>query len=51
MEDFYKFLRDFGFPVAVSAYLLVRMEKVLQELVNKITDVIVKLDVILSKRK
>jgi hypothetical protein len=37
MEEFFKIISNFGFPVAVSSYLLFRFEKKLEELeeINK----------------
>lgn len=36
MEPFYEFVKNFGFPVALSCYLLLRFEKVLNDLVKKV---------------
>ena len=38
MEDFLALAGNFGFPIVVSAYLLVRIEKKLDELSLSITD-------------
>ena len=34
MEELYKALREFGFPVALSIYLLFRFEKLLREVLD-----------------
>ena len=44
MQEFTTFLRDFGFPVVVSLYLLIRFEKIITNLAKVIGDSIVKLD-------
>ncbi|MEL1134997.1 YvrJ family protein [Desulfitobacterium sp. THU1] len=38
MEDFLNIVGNFGFPIAVSAYLLVRIEGKLNELTSSITE-------------
>ena len=38
MEEFLKATANFGFPIVVSAYLLLRMEKTLGTLSNEIRD-------------
>lgn len=47
MEDVFKGLANYGFPIVVSVYLLVRMEAKLDEL----TKVITKLSEAISKEK
>lgn len=34
MEDFFKIISNFGFPVAVASYLLFRFEKILESLIE-----------------
>ena len=38
MEEILKFVGNFGFPIVVSAYLLVRIEGKLNELSSSITE-------------
>lgn len=43
MEQFYDFIKNFGFPIALSAYLLMRFEKILLALANDIRNLIEKI--------
>lgn len=43
MEPFYDFIKNFGFPIALSAYLLMRFEKILLSLANDVRDLIEKI--------
>jgi hypothetical protein len=36
MEDFLKAIANYGFPIVVAAYLLLRMEKTINDLVAEI---------------
>jgi len=40
MQEFFQILSNFGFPIALSCYLLFRFEKVLQSLQKTITDLV-----------
>lgn len=44
MEQFYDFIKNFGFPIALSAYLLMRFEKILLALANDIRNLIEKIN-------
>ena len=38
MEDFLKAIANYGFPIVITAYLLIRMETKLVQLATAITD-------------
>jgi len=42
MEEFFTILTNFGFPIALSCYLLLRFEKILDSLRTEISTLIVK---------
>jgi len=42
MQDFFQILTNFGFPIALSCYLLLRFEKILDGLQKIIADLVVK---------
>jgi len=45
MEEFFKLISTYGFPVVVATYLLIRMEQkltILNEAIIRLTDVIAK---------
>jgi len=42
VEDFFKIISNFGFPIALSVYLLFRFEKVLEGLQQTIRDLVQK---------
>lgn len=49
MKEIFDILSNFGFPVAVATYLLVRMEqrmKALEDVINKLSD---KIDMLKEK--
>lgn len=37
MQDFFTAISNFGFPVVVAGYLLIRIEKKIEDLTNVIT--------------
>lgn len=42
MQEFFQILTNFGFPVALSCYLLLRFEKILADLSKIIADLVTK---------
>jgi peptidoglycan hydrolase CwlO-like protein len=42
MEAFFQILTNFGFPIALSVYLLLRFEKILEGLQKTITELVTK---------
>jgi hypothetical protein len=42
MEEFFQILTNFGFPIALSCYLLLRFEKVLENLTKTVCDLVTK---------
>lgn len=42
MQEFFEILTNFGFPIALSCYLLLRFEKILENLQKTITDLVTK---------
>ena len=42
MQEFFQILTNFGFPIALSCYLLLRFEKILDSLRTEISTLIVK---------
>lgn len=51
MEDFFKSIANYGFPIVVASYLLLRMEKVLGSLKDEITSLKDKIDNLIDKIK
>lgn len=42
MQEFFQILTNFGFPIALSCYLLLRFEKILENLQKTILDLVTK---------
>lgn len=48
MEEFFKAISNYGFPIVISGYLLLRFEKKIEQLTEKIGDLA---DIIGDKQK
>jgi hypothetical protein len=49
MEEFFAAVSNFGFPVVVAGYLLIRMEKTIQKMTDKVGNLTVAIDKLCDK--